>query len=56
MPRLKSLEHLTLSFFYMGEIFWQDCTHFLQVVSDFAPPVKKLQWKEGAIMRFKLEI
>ena len=49
MPRLQSLEHLTLSFFYMGKILWQECMHFLQLVSDFAPSVKKLHWEEGAI-------
>ena len=37
MPRLQCLEHLELNFFFMGEIFWEDCMLFLQLVSDFAP-------------------
>ena len=49
MPRLQSLEHLTLDFFFMGQIFWEDCIHFLQLVSDFAPSVRKLSWREGSI-------
>ena len=49
MPRLQSLEQLTLSFFFMGQIFWQDCIHFLQLVADFAPSLKKLSWREGRI-------
>ena len=49
MPRLQSLQQLTLSFYFMGEIFWQDCMDFLQLVSDFAPSVKKLSWQEGPI-------
>ena len=49
MPRLQSLEHLALNFFYMSKIFWQDCIHFLQLVSNIAPSVKKLSWNEGTI-------
>ena len=49
LPRFQSLEHLTLSFFYMGQVFWQDCMHFLQLVSNFAPSVRKLCWMEGRI-------
>ena len=49
MPRLSLLQHLTLSFFFMGEIFWQDCIHFLQLVSDVAPSVRTLCWREGDI-------
>ena len=49
MPRLQSLQQLTLSFYFMGEIFWQDCMDFLQLVSDVAPSVKKLSWQEGSI-------
>ena len=49
MPRLQSLQQLTLSFYFMGEIFWQDCMDFLQLVSDVAPSVKKLSWQEGPI-------
>ena len=49
LPRLQSLEQLTLSFFFMGQIFWEDCIHFLQLVSDFAPSVRKLSWREGSI-------
>ena len=49
MPRLQSLEQLTLSFFFMGQIFWQDCIHFLQLVADFAPSLKKLSWRDGGI-------
>ena len=44
MPRLQCLEHLELNFFFMGEIFWEDCMLFLQLVSDFAPSVKRLSW------------
>ena len=44
MPRLQCLEHLELIFFFMGEIFWEDCMLFLQLVSDFAPSVKRLSW------------
>merc|ERR1712154_578651 len=33
----------------MGEVFWQDCIHFLQLVSDFAPSVRKVFWSEGSI-------
>ena len=49
IPRLQSLEQLTLDFFFMGQIFWEDCIHFLQLVSDFAPSVRKLTWREGSI-------
>ena len=49
IPRLQSLEHLTLDFFFMSEVFWQDCIHFLQLVSDFAPSIKRLSWREGSI-------
>ena len=49
LPRFQSLEHLTLSFFYMDQVFWQDCVHFLQLVSNFAPSVRKLCWMEGRI-------
>ena len=46
LPRLQSLEQLTL---FMGQIFRrQDCMHFLEVVSDFAPSVKKLSWTTDA--------
>ena len=46
LPRLQSLEQLTL---FMGQIFRrQDCMHFLEVVSDFAPSVKKLSWTTEA--------
>ena len=44
MPRFQFLEHLTLSFFYVDQVFWQDCVHFLQLVSEFAPSVRKLCW------------
>ena len=47
LPRLQSLEQLTLDFFFMGQIFWEDCIHCLQLVSDFAPSVRKLSWREG---------
>ena len=49
MPRLRSLEHLTLDFFFMSQIFWQECLYFLQVVSDFAPSVKRVSWRERGI-------
>ena len=49
IPRLQSLEQLTLDFFFMRQIFWEDCIHFLQLVSDFAPCVRKLTWREGSI-------
>jgi len=49
MPRLQSLEHLTLSFFYLDQVFWQDCMLFLQLVSDVAPSVRKLSWLNGRI-------
>ena len=49
LPRLQSLEQLTLSFFFMSKVFWEDCIHFLQLVSDFAPSVRKLTWREGSI-------
>ena len=49
IPRLQSLEHLTLDFFFMSKVFWEDCIHFLQLVSDFAPSVRKLTWREGSI-------
>jgi len=51
MPRMQALEHLTLSFFYMGEVSLQDCMHFLQLVSDFAPSVRKLSWMNGRVIR-----
>ena len=50
MPRLQCLEHLELIFFFMGEIFWEDCMLFLQLVSDFAPSVKKLSWIGGGVI------
>ena len=49
LPRLQYLEQLTLSFFFMRKVFWEDCIHFLQLVSDFAPSVRKLTWREGSI-------
>ena len=49
LPRLQSLEQLTLDFFFMAQIFWQDCIHFLELVSAFAPSVRKLSWSEGSI-------
>ena len=49
IPRLQSLEQLTLDFFFMSKVFWEDCIHFLQQVSDFAPSVRKLTWREGSI-------
>ena len=49
MARLKSLEQLTLDFFFTRQIFWEDCIHFLQLVSDLAPSVRKLSWRKGRI-------
>ena len=49
MPRLQSLQHLTLDLFFMSQIFWQECLQFLQLVSEFAPSVKKLSWSERSI-------
>ena len=33
----------------MSEAHWQDCIHFLQLVSDSAPSVRKLSWSDGSI-------
>jgi len=47
MSRLQALQHLTLNFCYMDQIFWEDCVHFLQVVADLCPSVKRLLWEKG---------
>ena len=47
MARLQSLQHLTLNFRFMDNIFWEDCVHFLQLVGDLCPSVKRLSWDKG---------
>ena len=47
MARQRSLQRLTLNFRFMDKIFWEDCVHFLQVVADLCPSVKRLSWDKG---------
>ena len=47
MARLQSLQHLTLDFRFMDKISWEDCEHFLQVVADLCPSVRRLWWVKG---------
>ena len=49
MDRLQSLENLTLDFYNIDRISWQDCIQFLLVVHHFAPSVKKLSWRESTV-------